>query len=104
MLLSHLGEDLAVESEAFLLESVDERAVRLVSVLADSSVQAYDPELPKVGLLIFAVVEGVLAGVHQRLLCKAFLRAPSVTESLRALQYVPAALCSYDASFYSCHT
>ena len=98
------GEDLTIECKTVFLQFRDKCGVGLMPVVADGGVQANDPELAEVGLLVAAVVERVLAGVHERLVRLADLRATAMTEALRALQYVCAALRRRDSSFYACHT
>lgn len=73
MLCSNLGEHFAVEVDACLSLRIDEGAVALEAHLAECGVQANDPELTVVSLLVAAVVKGVLTSVDQRLLCKALL-------------------------------
>jgi len=87
------GEHLAVEEDALLLQLVDERAVGLVAVLAECGVEAYDPELAVVSLLVAAMVKGVLARVLERLVREAFLLGACVAEALHPCEDVAAALC-----------
>lgn len=64
---SKLREDLAIKSDLGLLELCDEGTVRLASILTDSRVQADDPELAEVALLVLAVRKGVAACLHETL-------------------------------------
>ena len=104
VLLSELRKNLAVEFHLLALKRVDERAVRLVAVLADSSVQTNDPEGTIVSLLVAAVVEGILAGMYERLMGETLLRTTAMAIALGALEHVATALCRDDTSFYSRHT
>jgi hypothetical protein len=104
LLRSEGCEHLAVEIDAGLSLSTDEGAIGLVAEVADSRVQADDPELAEVRLLVAAVVEGVLSCVYEGLLREAYLRRAAMAEALGALQYVAAALSRCYSSFYSCHT
>src|SRR5690349_20927944 len=62
-----IGEDLAVEADVGLLEAVHEVAVA-EAVGAGAGVDARDPQLAKVALLLAAIAIGVLPGVVHRLL------------------------------------
>lgn len=97
-------EDLAIKLDASLCLHIDEGAVVLETEIAERSVEAHDPDLAEISLLVAAVVERVLACVYERLLRKTNLRGAAMTEALGAYQYVAAALCGHYSSFYSCHT
>lgn len=95
---------LAVEFDVRLCLCSDERAVGLEAEVTDGSVQAYDPKLAEVRLLVTTMIEGVLSCVDERLLRELYLRGAAMAISLGANQYVSAALSRCDSSFYSCHT
>lgn len=99
-----LGEDLAVEGEAVLLQLRDESGVGLVALFADSCVKAHYPELAEVSLLVAAVGEGIAASAHKRLVRSVELLRADASVALRAFEDILAALVRYDASFDSCHT
>ena len=98
-----LGEDLAVEREAALVQLADERAVGRVAVLADGGVQADDPELSERRLLVASVGKGVAAGAHERLVREVDLLGTDAAIALGALKDVLATLVCLEASFDSCH-
>lgn len=98
------SEDFAVECESGFLELVDERAVGSVAVCADSGIQADDPELAEVGLLVASVSECVAAGAHEGLMGEVELLGADATVSLRSLEDVLAALIRVYSTFDSCHT
>lgn len=64
---SHFGQRLSVELDTLLGHLVDEHAV-LAARLADSRVQADDPEGAEVALLLFAIHVGMLTGFDDTLL------------------------------------
>lgn len=99
-----MGEDLAVEGEAVLLQLRDESGVGLVALFADSCVKAHYPELAEVSLLVAAVGEGIAASAHKRLVRSVELLRADASVALRAFEDILAALVRYDASFDSCHT
>lgn len=93
MLYRKFREYLSIEIDTCLCLRINEGAVALETKLTKSGVQAYDPKLTEVRLLVAAVVEGVLAGMDKRLLCKALLGGTAMTEALGTLKNVPTALC-----------
>lgn len=98
------GEDLAVECETGLLQFRYEGGVGLVTILADSSVQADYPELAEVSLLVAAMGEGVASGAHER-----FVRSVQFLGTNAAIAFSPvedifAALIRHYSAFDSCHT
>lgn len=99
-----LCKDFAVEGEAVFLQLCDEGRVGFVAILADSGVEAHDPELAEVGLLVAAVGEGVAAGAHQRLVRSVELLRANAAVALRTFEDILAALIRDNASFDSCHT
>ncbi len=92
MILGEFRENLTVESHLLALELIDEGAVGLVALLADGGIEAYDPELTVIRLLVAAVIESVLAGVHERFLREAFLGPAAMAVSLGARKHVATAL------------
>ncbi|OWK26328.1 hypothetical protein AJ87_03255 [Rhizobium yanglingense] len=57
----HVGEDLAVDLDASLVQAVDEAAVSKAE-FADGSVDALDPKRAEIALVNLAVAVGVLLG------------------------------------------
>ncbi len=92
MILSELRENLAVKAKSLGLKHVDERAVGLVAFVADSSVEANDPELTIIRLFVTTMVEGVLSCMRKSFHCLALLRATSMPKALGAQEDVAAAL------------
>ena len=99
-----LGENLAVEGEAGLLQLRDEGGVGLMAVLADGGVEADYPELAEVGLLFAGAGEGVAARAHQGLMRVILLLGAQAAVALGPLQDILALLVRHHASFDSCHT
>ena len=97
------GEDFTVESDAALLQFIDEGAVGLVPIFSNSSIQTDDPELAEVALLIAAMGEGVAAGAHKTFMCLPNLGRAAVAKPFRSLQYICAAFMRAQSSFRSCH-
>jgi len=104
MLGGKLGEDFSVQLKARLLQLIDERTVRSVAVLADGGIQADDPKLAEVSLLIAAVGEGITPGAHKRFVSIALLLGANAAIALSSFENVFAALLRHDASFDACHT
>ncbi len=65
---SELGQNLTIEVDSLLLQSIDEDAV-FTSVGANSSVQADNPEGAEVALLLLAIHVCVLTSLNNALLC-----------------------------------
>ena len=93
MIFSKRRENLAVELDAALLQLIDERAVGLVAIEAKRCIEADNPELAIISLLVAAVVERILASMLKRLMCKTLFLRAGMTEALYACEHVPAALC-----------
>ena len=89
----HRREDLAVERDTVLLKGCDERAVALEAVITHCGVQADNPELARVVLLVAAVGECLLAGMDERLVCGALFLGAAMAVALGALQDVAAGFC-----------
>ncbi len=89
----HRREDLAVECDAVLFKGCDERAVALESVVAYCGIEADNPELARVVLLVAAVGKCLLAGVYERLVCSALFLGAAMAVALGALQDVAAGFC-----------
>src|SRR4051812_36306974 len=97
-----VGEHLAIDLDAGLLDAIDETAVAQVE-LARRRVDALDPQCAEVALLEPATAVGVLAGLDDGLLRRAEYLATRVVVALRLLEnFLVACTCS-DAAFDSCH-
>src|SRR3989344_6910060 len=101
---SELGEDLSVEHKAVLLQLRNKRAVGLMAVVADSGVQADDPELAETRFLVAPVGARVPARAHERFVRVAFLLRTDAAVAFGAFKNVLAAFLRHDSSFDSCHT
>ena len=103
VLLREGSEDLSVEHHTLLLKLCYEGAVRFVAVVAYGGVQAHNPKLTELILLIAAVGKCLLSGVYERLLSGTLLLRATMAVSLSTLKHIAAALCTDDSSFYSWH-
>ena len=86
MILGEDREHLAVDGDAFLVESGDKLAIRRVSELADCCVDAHCPEFSKFALLEAAVGKGILACVLQSLASCCFFGGAPKTISFSCLK------------------
>lgn len=93
MELSELRKYLAIETDLVLLHLSNESAVGLVAVFADSGVEAYDPELTVVILLVLAVSKGILASMDEGFLGETHLGGAAMAVALGTNQDVATALC-----------
>ncbi len=101
---SKLCEDFTVERKTGLLQLCDERTVGLVTIVADSGVEAHDPKLTEIGLLVTTVGEGVAACAHERLVCVTLLLRADASVALGPLEDILAAFLRHNSTFDSCHT
>jgi hypothetical protein len=97
-----MSQGLPVELEAFLLEGVDEFAVRQ-AVRSDCGVDLHIPEAAKISLLVATVGESIDASVHESVIGGALGIGPAETETLGGLEDGPAVLESIYGFFDSCH-
>ena len=104
MLGGELGEDFAVELDAGLFQLINEGAVGLVAIRAESGVETDDPELAEVGLLVAPVGEGIATRAHERLVCIALLLRADTAVALGPFQNILATLLRHHSSFDSCHS
>lgn len=75
-----------------------------MAVFAYRRVESHDPELAEVRLLVAAVVEGVLAGVEQRLMRVPLLFAAHAAVPLGPRENILAALLRHYSAFNPSHT
>ena len=104
MFRGELGENLAVQLDTGFLQLVDKSGIGLVAVVAERGIEAHDPELAEVGLLVAAVSESVAARAHQRLMGGMELLRADAAIALGAFQDIFAALIRMYPTFDSCHT
>nr|CAI0340404.1 hypothetical protein SHINE37_44273 [Rhizobiaceae bacterium] len=98
----HVGQNLAVDFDAGLVEAVDEAAIGQ-AVLADGSVDALDPERAEIALVDLAVAVGELLGTINRGLGGADGVLAAAVEALGCLQRLLVLGVGGYAAFYTCH-
>ena len=96
------GEHLAVESDAFRLQQIDEAAV-LKAVGHKCCVDADGPQATEVILLVLAVREGIKLCVIDRLTSGALLLAAGEAIALYLVEDIATTLLRHQTSFYTCH-
>ena len=75
-----------------------------MAIIADGGVEADDPELAEVGLLIATMGEGVFTRAHKRFVCIALFGRAESAKALRSREDILATLLCLHTSFNSCHT
>lgn len=100
---SELSENFAVELKAIFLQFTDEGAVGFVTVVAKRSIEADDPQLAKVGLLVATMGEGIATRTHKCFMSVTFFLGAYTAITLSSLENILAALLRHDPSLNSCH-
>ncbi len=98
----HVGQDLAVDLDAGLVQAVDETAIGQ-AVLADGGVDALDPERAEIALAALAVAVGILHRLVDGLLGDADGILAAAVKTLGGLQNFLVLGVGGNASFYTCH-
>ncbi|MNY17292.1 hypothetical protein D3C86_1506000 [compost metagenome] len=99
---SHVGQNLAVDFDASLVQAVDEAAIGQAE-FANSSVDTLDPQSAEVALVDLAVAVSVLLGtIHGSLCCADGVLAAAV-EALGCLECLGVLGAGSYATFYACH-
>ena len=102
MLVGEVGEDLAVDGNALLLQSAHKLAVRLAHRVK-SGIDADIPESSSDAFLVAAVSKSVRASVEDRFLRHAFFVASAKSVALHHPQHVFAGLQGIGCFLYSYH-
>jgi hypothetical protein len=97
----HVGENLAVDFDAGLVQAVDEAAIGQAE-FADSGVDALDPERTEVALVDLAVAVSVLLRAIDSSLGGADGVLATAVKALGGLQNLLMLGVGGDASFYTC--
>ena len=97
-----VGEDLAVDFDASLVQAVDEAAVGQAE-FADGSVDTLDPQSAEIALLNLAVAISLLAGLFDGLARDADGVLAAAVETLGLLEYLVVLGAGSYATFYACH-
>ncbi|CCF21957.1 protein of unknown function [Pseudorhizobium banfieldiae] len=98
----HVGQDLAVDFDAGLVQAVDEAAVGEAG-FADGCVDTLDPQGAEVALLNPTVAGGILARTVDRGLCGADGVLAAAVEALGGLEGLGVLGAGRYATFYACH-
>src|ERR1700678_2119092 len=97
-----IGEQLAIDGETRLAQSVDQRAVGHAAQ-PRSGVDARDPQCAELALLLAPSAVSVLTGLDDRLLGGAEDLAPGIEVALRLLENFLVPSARDDTAFNSCH-
>ncbi len=99
---SHIGQNLAVQSDVGLLQAVHEHAVGH-AVGAGAGIDTSDPQATENALLVAAVTISVLTGLHHRLLGNAENIIATKDETLGEFHNLLMTSASGNTTFYSGH-
>jgi len=102
VMLSEVGQDLAIEHYIFLLKGSDQPGIGH-SFFSGSGVDLDVPKLAIVGLLVFSVRESVGAGVEECFFSLALFGFAAVAEAFGLLQYTSSSLQCVYSFFDSSH-
>src|ERR1700722_5912837 len=97
-----IGQHLAIDREAGLVQAVDQRAVAHPAK-AGRRIDARDPERAELALLLAPAAIGVLTGLDDRLLRRAEHLAPGIEVALRLLENLLVTPPGDHTAFDSCH-